>query len=146
MEKFDLDNFLKNYEPKKINIDPYLRMDKLKNYKYMKTKNELEPEKMYIQYIKNSNFLKHNKYSEKVVEDGGQFIAGGFFYNGKFTRTDDKEKWSYLKLKTNISKKDGHKQRYYSYYIKIINYIIFYKKYNDGNRERNFMVELLNRL
>ena len=151
--EFNLDNFLMNYKPKKINIEPYLQFKKLKNYKHMKNKTELWPKVMYIQYIKNSNIFRHNKYSKKVIEDGGQFINGGYFLNGKFVGTDNKDDWTHLKLKTNISKKDGIYQRYYSYYIKIINYAIFYttkesasNNYNANGRDRNFMVELLKKL
>jgi len=146
MEKFNLDDFFKNYKPKEINVYPYLEMDKLKNYNLMNDKQELIPKKMYLQYIKMSNVFRHNKYSNKVIEDGGKFIDGGFFLNGKFMATDDKDKWTHLKLKTNISKKDGGCQRYYSYYIKIINYVIFYKNNNNNDRGRDFMIELLNKL
>lgn len=146
MSNFDLDKFLANYKPKKEpNLGPYLRMKTLKHYKLMKNKEQLIPEKMYIKYIKEGNMMLDDKYDDRVIEDGGMLVSGGHFINGEFVETNNKSDWTHLKLRTDISKKTKNYQRYYSYYIKIISYVIFYKSY-ASNDSREFMMNLLREL
>src|ERR1700753_3766624 len=138
-------NFLKKYKPKQVDLSPYLKLDELKGFNYMKNpdgKKYLEPERTYIKYIKARDLatLKrdseplgkgeyhNNRCDPSVIQDGGMLIAGGYFLNGEFVPTNNREKWYYLKLDTIISKKTKMEQRrFYSYYIKAVNYHIFYR-------------------
>ncbi|XWV25364.1 mg211 protein [Tupanvirus deep ocean] len=126
-----VDNFLKNYKQKQPDFNPYLKLDELHNFQYMKNpegKKFLEPGCTYIKYIKAGDEYQNNKCDASVIQDGGMLLAGGYFLNGEFVETNDKDKWYYLKLDTIISKKTKMEQkRYYSYYIKLVNYHIFYK-------------------
>lgn len=146
MARFNLDEWLHNYKPKsskkKVEIESYLKMNELKNYKLMENVDELEPEKVYIKYIRRANM--HNG-DNKVIEKGGILISGGYFNNRKFIKTDNKNEWTHLKLKTDISKKDGHIQKFhYYYYISMENYVIFYEDCTDDDVK--YMVELLGRI
>lgn len=149
MESFSLDNFLKNYKPKKqIDVRPYLRFDKSRGYKLLGNMNSLTLNKIYIMYIKNGNVGRNDRYNEKDIEDGGMLISGGIFLNGEFVELNDEKYqdcWTHLKLRTNISKKTGKKQKYYSYYIKIFDHVIFYIRCGR-NDKHDFMVELLGKL
>lgn len=126
---FDLDHFLRNYRPAHLDLRCYLRLDALKNYYWLRTskdKKNLDPLRTYIRYIKTGDEFKYRRCSEEEIQDGGLLLAGGVYLNGEFVETQDKSKWTHLKLDTNIPKKEGKKKRYYSYYIKIYNYHIFY--------------------
>jgi len=145
MTDFNLDNFLKNHKSKKIpSLLPYLKFESLKNYNLLNDVNSLEKDKTYIKYIRKANAFENNRYSENVIYDGGLLIAGGYFLNGKFVKTDNKNEWEYLKLDTRISKKTRLPQeRFYSYYIRIFNYYIFYKRIGTNNSLRDNLEAIL---
>lgn len=123
-----LKNFLKTYKPKKSPpIEPYLRLKGMKGFRVTYDANDLIPNKTYIKLVKKCDAFEDNKYSCKAIQDGGTLFGGGYFLNGKFEKSNDRSEWIYLKLDTIISKKTGKEQKkFYSYYIKIFDYYIFY--------------------
>ena len=131
MKKFDLNNFLNNYKPKGlVDLSPYLQLLPLNGYQWLQSKSEyknLIPFDTYIKYIRIGYEFENDECLENHIEDGGLIVAGGSYINGQFVQTDDKKKWTYLKLDTNISKKTGKKGKHYNYIIKISNYNIFYQ-------------------
>lgn len=54
MTDFDLDKFLKNYKPKKLDLTLYLKYNKLKGYRLLHNKDidKLVPNRMHINYIR----------------------------------------------------------------------------------------------
>lgn len=136
MTDFDLNNFLKTYKQKVIDLKPYLRFSALKGFKILNDKNELSFHNVngiYIKYIQMGNALINNKYTANVIEDGGELIAGGNFINGEFVESCNNDTWTHLKLKTGISKKTKSVgKKMYNYYIKISSHYIFYMKFLNG--------------
>lgn len=132
-----VDNFLKNYQPKKVDLTPYMKLDKLNGYKFMDNIFELRPRKTYIKYIKENNAFKDKDFRSHIK--GGILIAGGTYINGIFKKLDDNSKWTHLLLEfapfpigfTRTDKGFGSKKIYdydrHTFSIKINNYYIFYK-------------------
>ena len=125
--------FSKSYQPKDVpRLKPYLEFRSLNGYKILNDKNkkfdDLVPDKTYIKLINKKDAFDDNKYSSKVIQDGGLLKIGGYYYNGEFKKTYDRSKWTHLMLYTNISKKTKDVQKkHYTYQIKIFNYYIFYQ-------------------
>ena len=146
--------FRKTYKPKKIpDITPYLRFDKLKNYRILNDITKLFPGKIYIKLINKCDAFENNKYSSKVIKDGGMLLSGGYYKGSEYVRTNDRNEWTHLELDTNISKKTGRRQKYYTYNIKISKYYIFYEIVSTinifdiltaNNKNDDWSVELLN--
>ena len=135
-----LDIFLKNYQPKVIDFTPYLKLDKLKGYKYMNDKDRcaLIPTETYVKYILTGDAFINNKLKDHI-HPGGLMLAGGTYVNKYFEKLDDPYKWTHLMLKRipfpvgiMRTKKGYGYQNVYDYdahvfYVKIHNYYIFYK-------------------
>ncbi|AVL94563.1 hypothetical protein ma177 [Moumouvirus australiensis] len=140
MSQFDAKNFLRNYKPKTIDFTPYLSLNKLRNYKRVTKKNieNLEPYKTYVKYI-HINDIESNTNYKKHVHCGGILIKGGFYVLNKFYESNNKNNWTHLMLKfipykTLKETKNGIKlvEEYetHTYYIKISNYHLFYKRFH----------------
>jgi hypothetical protein len=131
MSNFNLDNFLANYKPAKLDFSPYLKCDKLKYYKRMTDKNQLKETHTYIKYIKTSDAFENDDY-ESHIRNGGLLLSGGCVEDGKLVKTSDNSKWTHLQLKKNLPKgEDDDEIEYRIYWIKIINCHIFYKSINN---------------
>lgn len=145
MSNFNLDDFLANYKPKKVNLEPYLKLDKLKNYKWMEHEEDkqlLKPNRTYIKYIKMGDAHKDKNYQLHVR--GGILLAGGTYINGTFHRLVERLKWTHLMLRFSpfpseikrSAKGHGQKKLYdydhHTFCIKINDYYIFYKYFQRG--------------
>lgn len=145
MDKFNINNFLKNHVPKKINIKPYMMLEELEGYKLW-SKNKRIYDGAHVKYVKNTDIVE--TYEQCIVDEGGIFVGGGYYTHGDFIVDDDVTSWTHIKLETNISKKSKTVQKKYSYIIKLANYLVFYDNTNitGKNDTRNIMVQLLQML
>lgn len=66
MTEFNLQEFLKGYKPKKVDISPYLKCSKLRSYKIMNNTNDLVLCKTYIKYIKEEDLHRDDKLNEHI--------------------------------------------------------------------------------
>ncbi|XWV26659.1 hypothetical protein QJ857_gp0401 [Tupanvirus soda lake] len=138
-----VENFLKSYEPKQLDLSPYLKLDKLKGYKFMEKSDDklnLIPGETYVKYINRSDAFKDKDL--KMHVRGGILLEGGTYVNGLFKPLGDNTKWTHLMLlfspfPTGLikSKKGFGHQKIYDYdqhifYIKINSYYLFYKYFN----------------
>ncbi len=78
-----IDELLKKRVQKKINLDPYLCLNKLKFFNELKNNSSLVSGATYIKYIDVNDAFKNDKYKQHV-HCGGIFLNGGVFKNGKF--------------------------------------------------------------
>jgi hypothetical protein len=137
MTDFDLDEFLKTYKPAKVDLRPYLKLDKLKGYKFVNKgeRSVLISNQTYVKYVSMSDAFKDDDLEMHV--GGGVLRAGGIFVNGKFMKTESVEKWTHLLLEFSpyptgrVRTKHGHKNVYeydrHLFYIKMTSYYLFYK-------------------
>lgn len=123
MSDFNLEKFLKNYKPAKLDFGPYLKCEKLKGYEKMKDLSDIVPTKTYIKHIKTSDAFQDKKYNDHI-HYGGLVLAGGIYVDGKFEKTESK--WTHFQMKVKIPLEDGSFESKV-YVIKIINYYIFFK-------------------
>ena len=142
MTDFDLNTFLKNYKPKKLDLTPYLKLDKLKGYQLMDNNDpsNLFPKETYVKYLKRNDAFKDKDL--KLHIRGGILLAGGTIVNNEFVSMDNRSKWTHLLLQfspfpTGVvkSKKGFGYEKVYDYdshtfRIKLNDYYIFYKYYN----------------
>jgi hypothetical protein len=98
--EFDLEKFLRNHKPAKVDFSPYLKLEKLKGYRLLKW-NQLDKLKnsvTYVKYMKESQAFSDKEYKTHV-HCGGFFIAGGTYIDGKFKRMKHLKDWTHLLLK-----------------------------------------------
>lgn len=152
MIDFDLNNFLADYKPKKMDLSCYQKCDKLKKYIYLNNQiDNLIPFKTYIKYIKYDDAFKNNKY-DTHIKSGGILLAGGV-YRDKFIKKMDNTKWTHLMLKYDPSKVinedgnlvDGRLTNPIIFVIKIANNYVFYRKFENDQRIKfeNLIIELI---
>lgn len=127
---FDLENFLRNYKPAKLDFKPYLKLKKLRNFKLMGKKDigVLEPGQTYIKYINVGDAFENKEYKTHV-HCGGFLVNGGTYANGKFIESDERGEWTHLLLKRIPHKSSGNKYKVHVFTIKINDKHIFYKNY-----------------
>jgi hypothetical protein len=136
---FDLNNFLKNYQPKKINLESYLKCSKLKKYQVLNKKNifNLVPFRTYIKFIKSEDLFKDENLKDHI-RAGGILLAGGT-YNEKFIRTKNPKNWTHLLLryepKPDLIDGIEIKKEPRIYYIRINKYHIFFRNYSRNLRD-----------
>jgi hypothetical protein len=143
MSNFDLQQFLKEYKPKKLDLRPYLKLEKLKGYTLIENSDysELYPKETYVKYLKLADAFKDKDL--KMHVKGGILLDGGTFVNGLFVRLENKKKWTHLMVLFNPyptgvikSKKGFGQQKIYDYdqhifYLKINDYYLFYKYFEN---------------
>lgn len=141
---FDLDIFLKNYVPSSPEnaLNECLKNKKLKGYQILskRTMKDIIAGKTYIKYIKNTV-----NYDMNLLQTGGIFIAGGISQKSGFKHIDIPTDWTHLMLK--LHKGGENNLDAYVFVIKIINFHIFYKLFDevlDNNTMREFIVQLQN--
>lgn len=152
MTDFNLDDFLANYKPKKLDLSYYLKCPKLKNYTFMDNNiDALVPLKTYVKYVKIDEENTDKKYNTHI-KSGGILLAGGI-YRDKFIKRTNNKTWTHLMLKYDPSKitddngniVDGRLDEPIIFTIKIASNYIFYKKFGNDKRDqmKNLMVELV---
>ncbi|AAV50937.1 hypothetical protein [Acanthamoeba castellanii mimivirus] len=133
MTTFDLDDFLKSYKPKKVDLSSYTNHTKLKGYTYI-TKddfNNLIPNRTYIKYILRSDVGTENNIS-KQIHCGGFFLSGGNFSGKKFVQSDDWITWTHLFLKYCPHPESNLNGEFteHKFYLKTTKYYLFYRYYD----------------
>ena len=145
---FDLEKFLKNYKPAKINLKHFLSTKKLQGYKVLKKNDDLSTNQTrnlrdrvittttIIAYIHREDaHLTHNL--NKYINIAGELESGGLFSNGIYKKLQDKSKWTHIKIKSfahiQYERTVNHKKYICEYkneyfYLKLSNYYIFYKR------------------
>lgn len=143
--------FRQNYQPKKVDLTPYLRSPKLRGYSQLKNNSDLIPLKTYIRYIKPEDIFEGFNWSSHI-KAGGILLKGGYYANDKFHPLNNPNEWTHLLLKFDPSPmedKDGKIHERLSepriFSIKINKYYIFYKRFSDDLRRdfENIKVELM---
>lgn len=138
-----LEDFAKKNKPKKKDLSKYMVLDKLKSYRLIETTDysDLIPLNTYIKYLKTSDAFKDNDL--KMHIHGGVLLAGGRFINGHFEKQNNTKRWTHLMLLFHpypIGKRIsfagyGYRNVYdhdeHIFYIKISNYYLFYKYFNN---------------
>lgn len=141
--EFDLDEFLRNHQPAKIDFSEYFKLKKLKGYKLLEKNSEEGLKKLdggytYVKYIREGDAFGDGEYKDHV-HCGGVFVAGGRYYNGVFKKMPRVKKWTHILIKRQpyssgkeVTKKGyGMKSTYdydiHIYTIKLGNNYIFYK-------------------
>lgn len=129
---FDLNKFLTGYKPKKLDLTPYTKCSKLKNYHYLtiNKKINLDQTKTYIKYIKLADAFTNKEYSSHI-HSGGILLGIGTFINGIYKSTDAID-CSHLMLKSVPFPTIKDNKKIYEYdshvfYIKLIDYYVFYR-------------------
>lgn len=135
IEKFDLDDFLKDYAPKaaESKLRECLREKKLKGYGIYSTKTakKLVAGKTYIKYLKNTA-----NYNLKMLQSGGIFMGGGVSLKSGFKTLEDPNKWAHMMLKICKENDDGIVDPYI-FVIKITNFHVFYKLFDEVIKNAN---------
>ena len=135
IEKFDLDDFLKGYSPKGVDLKlkECLRDKKLKGYGIYSTKTakKLVAGKTYIKYLKNTT-----NYNLKMLQSGGIFMAGGVSLKSGFKTLEDSSNWAHMMLKICKENDDGVINPYI-FVIKIANFHVFYKLFDEVIKNAN---------
>ena len=73
-----INKFLASYKSKQLDFTPYLKLDELKGFNYMKNpdgRKYLEPECTYIKYIKAGDEYQNNKCDPSIVRFSLLFVA-----------------------------------------------------------------------
>lgn len=142
--------FCKTYQPKKLDLTPYLRTRKLRGYKLLKNNSELIPMKSYIRYVKTEDVFEGIDWNSHI-KAGGILLKGGYYANDKFYQLNDQSEWTHLLLKFDPSPMTDDNDNIYErltkpkiFTIKINKYHIFYKSFNGGLRDlfENVQIEL----
>lgn len=112
--KFDLDEFLANYKPKKVDITKYLNTRKLRRYREMTDIYDLIPKRTYVKYIICGDAFSTKDY-ESHVRCGGFLINGLVFVekSRKFSTSDDNGEWTHLLIKWEPVKQYDHNGNIY---------------------------------
>jgi hypothetical protein len=136
MSDFDLNKFLKNHKPKKLEDDlqSYIECDKLKSYKLFKRNatSNLISGMAYIKYIKINDAFVDDNFSSHI-KSGGMFVNGGIFDEGKFKPIKNVSQWTHFMLKTVPfpTKNDDTDEELlldsHVFFITVSDYYIFYK-------------------
>ena len=129
MQTFDIDTFLKNYEPLRPEniLNNCLKNKKLHGYSIL-SKNTLSilvPGKTYVKYMKNTE-----NGNMTMIKSGGILLSGGVLKKNGLKNIDDQTKWTHLMLK-NVSGTDHNNLDGYVYVINIMKYHIFYKLFSS---------------
>lgn len=139
-QEFNLEAFLKNHKPKKINLELYLRCPKLKDYSIL-NKNNLNQLILYKTYIKMIRIedLFRNKKLDDHIRAGGILLGGGIF-DEKFIKTKNPNDWTHLMLKYEPKPDtypDGRmiKKEPKIYVIKMSKYHLFFHNFMNGLRD-----------
>lgn len=153
--EFDINDFLKTYQPKKLTqyLSPYLKCDTLKRYNLLEhwNINDLIPQRTYIKYIRIDEAFK-DKFYNKHIRAGGILIKGGIMENGIFYKKNNNKLWTHLVLKYDpepLIDENGVivRERFNEpkiFIIKISKYYIFYKHFE--NNKRNYFEVILEKL
>lgn len=95
MQDFDLDKFLKNHKPKKVNLSKYLETEKLQGYHEMTNKKQLKKGKTCIRFMKISDAFSNKDYDSHIsypaiFEHGLRRTKEGL------QKDDDPKKWTHI--------------------------------------------------
>ena len=144
-------NFRKTYEPKKLDLTPYMRSPKLRGYRLLKDKTDLVLKKTYIKYVKPGDVFDGINWSSHI-KAGGILLKGGFYADNQFHQLTNPVEWTHLLLKFDPSPMEDEDGNQYErlaepriFTIKIDNYHVFYRTFDGGMRNfmQNMQVELM---
>jgi hypothetical protein len=98
--KFNLDEFLHNYEPKSLEseLSSYIRNPKLQDYYVMENLDDIVGTRAYIRYVNIATAFDGTP-KESKIKAGGFLIGGGYYYRGKLIQCQKTEHWTHLVLK-----------------------------------------------
>lgn len=145
MTDFDLNTFLKNYQPKSLVnfLAPYMHHKKLANYTLMEhqNKSDLVPTKTYIKYINIDDAIE-GKFRSSHIKAGGILIGCGRLVGKKFIQSNDSRQWRILQLKFDPSAIIDNTGRVVKdrmdpiiFHININKCYVFYKHFDNGMRD-----------
>lgn len=132
---FDLDDFLKNYKPKDLEVSliNYLKCDKLDGYDVLKYNNRhlLVKGNTYVKYVpieKSSN----DKNYESHIKLGGILLSGGKIINRYYKAYENESQWKYLLLKYT-----NDKGEVVLYNLSLVKNYIFFKTMKKDKKSKD---------
>lgn len=127
-DNFDLDDFLSNYEPKKVDLSKYLKTKKLRGYHEMTDKSELIEGRTRVRFIKISDAFSDKNY-DRHISYPAIFDHGLKHTKKGLDEVDDSSQWTHIVVvffpEDGIIEKKEIRNRVFR--IRISNYHIFYK-------------------